>query len=457
MAWKFWKNLLNTADKISDFDSGSMNEPKFKIVVADFYDNINSCGAINLAQILNKCEGLEVQSYTENFDHSFLNLESRNIFDLIDMGQSILKQTKAEVIIWGYRNKDKIRLNFQSKNQYENYGNSFVSLMDYFYIPASVLDDSKEQMPSSLLLLLYGAVVSAINNSGTEKQIYKKYLLKKIVNKLSQIDSVQTLGIDYMSYVLNFLGIIYLSLAYESSNVEDFKIIKDLFESALKHCDTISHNTHVGCIYYHLGQLYDCASKNMKKQPSSFFKGAIKNYQTAQKYLSKYTYPYEYGNVCYKISDLYQNYWKKTQENQALRDALFQLREAEKVYTQALFPEFWSKIEGQLGYLLHNLGYTTKNMEICRLATEAYKNQQKIITEKKQPKLWAEIQEKIGDLLFFEGRNENNIEVLQEALSVYHDALYVFENELETLRVKQIKFNISRINDLLSSLQISYD
>ena len=96
-------------------------------------------------------------------------------------------------------------------------------------------------------------------------------------------------------------------------------------------------------------------------------------------------------------------------------------------------------------------------MEICRLATEAYKNQQKIITEKKQPKLWAEIQEKIGDLLFFEGRNENNIEVLQEALSVYHDALYVFENELETLRVKQIKFNISRINDLLSSLQISYD
>ena len=222
MAWKLWNKLLNTADKISDFDSGSINDPKFKIIVADFYDNTDSCGAINLAQTLNKCEGIEANAYTENFDHSFLNLESRNIFDLIDMGQSILKQTKAEVIIWGYRDKDKIRLNFQSKNQYENYGNSFVSLMDYFYIPASALDYSKEEISPSLLLLLYGAVISSINNSGTEKQIYKKYLLKKIVNKLSQIDSVQALGMSYMSYVLNFLGVTYLSLAYESSNIEDF-------------------------------------------------------------------------------------------------------------------------------------------------------------------------------------------------------------------------------------------
>lgn len=452
MIRNLWQKLFGRLPEAPASADTGVSGPSFRITVADFYDNISSSGAQKLADALNGCEGMEAFAYNENFDHSFLNLESRNIFDLIETGQTILRRTGAEVLVWGYRDKERIRLNFQNISQYEDGGNAFISLMDSFYVPAEILDNDGT-VPPGLLLLLYGAVVSAVNNPAKEYQIYKKYLLKKTVHQLSQIDSAQSLGLDYMPYILNFLGIIYLSVAYESPYADDFKIVRGLFESALRHQNKLLQPTHVGCIYYHLGQLYDSATKYANEHPASYFRGAIKNYQTAQKYLSKYTYPYDYGYICYKLSGLYVSYWKQSEDTQALRDAVFQLREAEKVYTLALFPDFWSRIEGALGYLLHNLGHLTKSQEICNLAITAYQNQQKIVTEKHNPRLWAEIQEKIGSIFYLLGRSRRDIGATEEALSCFHDALYVFEKMALPAKVKQLKFDISRTYQTLSELK----
>ena len=256
-----------------------------------------------------------------------------------------------------------------------------------------------------------------------------------------------------MPYILNFIGIIYLSLAYDSSYESDFKIIRNIFEDVLKLQNKILQPTHLGCIYYHLGQLYDCATRYMTTKPTSYFRPAIKNYQNSQKYLSKYTYPYDYGYVCFQLSGLYVSYWKQTEDIQALRDAVFQLREAEKVYTQILFPDFWSRIQGRLGYLLHNLGHLTQSREICELSIQAYKNQQKVITEKNDPKSWAEIQEKIGNIEYFLGRLQDDASLIQEALSCFHDALYIYENTGMNTQIKQIKTDIAKAYQSLEKLK----
>ena len=453
MTWTLWHKKNNTQPEMPSVSGTSYSGPTFRILVADFYDNISSTGAINLAKMLSVCEGLQVEAYTENFDHSFLNLESRNIFDLIDTGQSFLKQTVSDVIIWGYRDNDKIRLNFQNSGQYDDDNSAFISLMDSFYIPSEFLDNPENKMPSELLLLLYGAILSAVNNPSREYQIYKKYLLRKVVNRLSKIDSSQSFNEEYMPYILNFVGIIYLSLAYDSSYDSDFKIIRNIFEDALKLQNKIMQPTHLGCIYYHLGHLYDSAARYMANRPTSYFRPAIKNYQTAQKYLSKYTYPYDYGYVCYELSGLYVSFWKQTEDIQALRDAVFQLREAEKVFTQVLFPDFWGQIQGRLGYLLHNLGHLTQSREICELSIQAYKNQQKVVTEKNDPKSWADIQQKIGNIEYFLGRTQQDISFIQEALSCFHDALYIYENAGMNSQIKQIKNDISKAYQGLEKLK----
>lgn len=146
-----------------------------------------------------------------------------------------------------------------------------------------------------------------------------------------------------MPYIMNFLGIIYLSYAFDKSDGRDFKIVKSLFDTAIKHQDLITSPIHLGCIYNHLGQLYDCATRYMDKNPAAYFKGAIEYYRLAQKYLSKYTYPYDYGYISYKLSKLFFNYWRQKEDIQALRDAVFQLREAEKSIPMRCFPNFGPK------------------------------------------------------------------------------------------------------------------
>lgn len=423
--------------------------PSFKIKVIEFSDNVEGNSGEIIARQLSSKEGIEVSYFDEPFNKSFLNLESRTLFDLIDKGQTILDKTKSDVLIWGYREGNRIRLNFQTPSQYEDEELAFVSLMDSLYIPAR---PETGNYPDALINLIYGGVLSAINASSAQTKIYKRYLLKKNIDCLSKDNSAKSLSIEYMPYVMNFLGIIYLSYSFDKSDGRDFKIVKSLFDTALKHQDLISSPIHLGCIYNHLGQLYDCATRYLAKNPAAYFKGAIEYYRLSQKYLSKYTYPYDYGYISYKLSKLFFSYWRQKEDIQALRDAVFQLREAEKIYTYALFPEFWAEIQGQLGYLLSLLGNFTQSESIAELAVSCYKNRQKVITERRDPLLWADCSENIGDIYYRIGKNKSDKEALEEALEHFHDALYIFENAQQSERIKKLTVDIAKTNQSLNQI-----
>lgn len=452
MALLNWiKNTLSTTShpKSDAAHLDGYNMPKFKILVIEFSDNVESSSSEIISRFLNSQEGLSVTYFDEPFSKAFLSLESRTLFDLIDKGQTILDKTGADVLIWGYREGDKIRLNFQTLNQYEDNELAFVSLMDSLYIPAQPYGEH-ENIPDAVINLIYGAVLSALNAHGAQAKIYKRYLLKKIIDRLSKDNSAKTLSIEYMPYIMNFLGTIYLSFSYDNPSGKDFKIVKSLFDTAIKHQDLITSPIHLGCIYNHLGQLYDCATMYMEKNPANYFKGAIEYYRQAQKYLNKYNYPYDYGYISYKLSNLFFNYWRQKEDVQALRDAVFQLREAEKIYTYALFPEFWAQIQGQLGYLLSLLGSFTKSEDISELAIACFKNRQKVITERRDPLLWAELQENIGDIYYRLGKNSSDRTLLEESLEYFHDALYIYENADLPDRTKKLTTSIARTNRSLN-------
>ena len=249
---------------------------------------------------------------------------------------------------------------------------------------------------------------------------------------------------------MNFLGIIYLSYCYDNHQEKDFKIVENLFQTALKHQDLIKNTIHLGCIYNHLGQLYDTATQYMLKRPSIYYRDAINYYRQAQKHLGKYNYAYDYGYISYKLSNLFFNYWKQKNDIQALRDAVFQLREAEKIYTYALFPDFWADIQNRLGYLLSLLGNYTKSEEICELAIASYKNSQKVISEKRDPLAWAKIQENIGEIYYRLGKESSDKDLLEESLEYFHDALYIFENAENIDEVKKLNNDIAKTSHILA-------
>ena len=427
------------------------NAIKFRVVVIDFLDNIESNGGENLARLLSAKEGLSVGFFDDIFPKNFLNLESKTLFDLIDKGQDIIERTQADVIIWGYRDNNHIRLNFQTGQQYEHQDGSYISLLDSFYFPATFFEHPN-QFPPAILDIIYGAIISSLVPSNGAARIQKKYLLKKIIDKLSKDNSAKEVSVEYMPYIMNFLGIIYLSYAHEHQEEKDFKITKSLFETAIKHQDLITSPLHLGCIYNHLGQLYDNATRQMENKPSSYFKGAIEYYHQAQRYLGKYTYPYDYGYISYKLAQLYFNYWRQKEDIQALRDSVFQLREAEKIYTYALFPNFWATIQGELGQKLALLGNITKSNEINELAITGFRNQQRVITEKRDPINWALAQESIGEIYYRLGRQNSDRDALEDALECFHDALYIFENADNEDKIREIMTNLARTNQILNSL-----
>jgi len=183
-----------------------------------------------------------------------------------------------------------------------------------------------------------------------------------------------------------------------------------------------------------------------------YFKDAVNNYHQAQRYLGKYTYPYDYGYISYKLSHLLFSYWKQKEDIQALRDAVSQLREVEKIFSYSQFPDFWAVIQGELGYLLSILGNRTNNKDICLLAINSYRNQQKIINEKRDPLTWGSTQEKIGDIYYKIGSDNSNQTYLEDALECFHDALYIYENASQKEKIKQILIAITKTDNQLKTL-----
>ena len=428
-------------------------EIKFKVIVVEFYDPTNSSNGKKLVSLLANRAEFETKYLLPDFDLSFLNMESRNLFDLIDHGQNILDKTEADVLIWGCRQNNHLRLNIQIPHQYENNELSFISFLDSIYLPVEFLA-YEQNFPSLLLEILTGTIISAIAKKTKQELIYKKYLLKKIIYQISQADSAKAFDLNYMPYILNQLGLIYMTAMADKCCENDFKTINHLFMTALKYKNQILEQTQLGCIYLHLGQLNDYASVYVGKKSDFYFREAIRHYQQAQKFFGKYTYPYDYGHICYKLSGLYYNYWKRTDNLQALRDAIFELRECERVFTEAQFPKFWEHIQGNLGYLLQNLGRITQSVDICRLAVFAYRNQQKIISENKQSYFWAQIQEKIAEIYYLEGKISSNIEALEEALACYHDALYFFETDKHETAAVHVRAGISKTKQLIEKIKL---
>ena len=421
---------------------------KFKVKVVEFAENIDSSAGEVLTAMLRSQKFLDVEYCNEPFNKSFLDLDGRTFFDFIDKGQALLDKTYKDVLVWGYREDGKIRLNFQTAHQYEKNNTSLVSLLDSLYLPATMFDNVGT-FSSSVLNVVVGAIVASLHVDNKKTEIQQKYLLKKVVKCLSADSSAKNMPIEFLPYIMNFLAIIYLTYCQKSENEKDFKVVNNLLETAIKHQDLIKNKIHLGCIYNHFGQMNAKAIASLGKNLGRYYKGAISNYQLAQKYLGKYVFPYDYGFISFELSNLLYDYWRQKDELQALRDSVFNLRETEKIFTYALFPEFWADIEGELGYRLSVLSSLTKNNAIAELAIQAFKNQQKIVTENRDPFKWAEIQEKIGNVYYRLGKENESESALEESLEYFHDALYILENMEVDAHAKRLTTSIARVSDLL--------
>lgn len=423
-------------------------EGLFRVAVVAFEDKCSlNCGW-RFAELLHRNALFDVHFFNEPFPKSFLNLQGRNFFDFIDRGNKILQSTHADIVIWGYEEEGKIRLNFQVKNQYVVPNSMSFSLLDSLFVPLSYFTDA-DNFSESVLMLIFGIITAAIIPVTNDQKQHQPKILQELIEVLSSDSSPKDISREFMPYIMNMLGKIYLKSATAAGlTLKDIKIISTLFDEALRNKQYMRLPIYYGCVYNNLGQLYETAYLVTDFDKLERLKSAIANYQEARKYLNR-NYPYDYGLISYHLARLNFEYWKYTQDLQALRDAVSQLREAEKVYSLAQFPQSWCHIEGLLGYYLASLGMTTQSTTIMQLAIESYKNQQTFYTLQLYPVEWAQIQEKIGKIYYTLGKRDEDEKLMQEACHYFDSAIKIYNELGNKSAAASAKNLLAKIKDYL--------
>lgn len=399
-----------------------------KIVVVEFAEYGSYGFGQAMARLLEKNQYFNISYFDEPFNKSFLNLQGRGFFDLVDTGNMILQKLNADVVVWGYQEEANIRLNFQTANAYSDWENVSSSIVESLFVPAEYFEHISF-FPEVLENLITGTIASAISEQRIDLRHLKQKLLKNAIANFMADSSADNNEIMLSPYALNAMGLIYLNSVQRELSQKNFNTIKELLQNALSYKNQIMQNVHLGCIYKNLGQLYETALKQELGGYWQLFREAINNYRTAQKYLDHYNYPYDFAMISFKLSQLYFRYWKFSNDIQALRDAVHYLREAEKTYTQISFPELWSKIEGYLGFYLSLLGLFSKSNDISKLAIKSYKNKQQVYRKELYPVAWAKIQENIANVYYNIGKNAKDKTALAEAIDYYQSALKVYESK----------------------------
>jgi len=442
----FSQSLLNISNL---FGSAKKNvtEGLFRVTIVNFEEkSAINCG-LRFAELLKRNGVFEITFFNEEFSKNFLNLQSRNFFDFIDRGNKILTNTEADILIWGYEEEGKIRLNFQTNKQYAIPDNLSFSLMDSLFVPLNYFT-SPDNFSESMLLLIYGVIIAAIPPVTNDQKYYKPKLLQDVISLLAADNSQKDIPREFMPYLMNMLGKIYLNSNQENLTEKDVSIICNLLDTALQNKHYMRLPIHYGCIYNNLGHLYETAFTSLRKNKETYLRAAIAGFQNAKKYLNR-NYPYDYGLISYHLAVLYFEYWKYAADLQALRDAVSQLREAEKIYSFAQFPESWAHIEKLLGSYLSALGLQTKSNDIMQFAIEAYKNQQKLFPLNDFPAEWAEIQEKIGEIYYLLGKMNDDDSLMKEARHYLESVKEIYTELNMKAKLKMLERYMKRVRNYL--------
>lgn len=431
----FWKKE-NLAEK-------QKNEKFLRVVITSFTDDCAVNSAEALLKVLKQCPFFDVVYDNSAYNPEILSLESRNFYDLVDKGRVILKRSKAQVLVWGYKKDNLLRLNFQTPRQYEKTEPPSFSLLESLYLPFSYFQESS--LPAQMARLICAGIISAADDDAYP---YKKKRLEQLMRLIEQDRPPADLPPEVLPYVQNLLGSIFIS-AKERMIEPEIKIAVELLEQALKNKNTNKDALLLGNIYTNFGQLYQRAAKEAGEYRETYCRQAVECRRAARKYFNKHVFPFDYGQQTFALSRLFFMFWRQTSDMQSLRDAVFYLRETEKIFSKTAFPFFWAEIQNDLGSYLSVLSALTENEEVMHKAVECYENRQKIYTKDFRPLIWAKVASDIGELYASFGRCLNDSAFLTEACSYFEEAEEIYENAKYESERQKIQQRLKILRDLL--------
>lgn len=438
---KFWKKEETRSQNLK---TAPVLEPIMVGVLAFKDDCVLNSGQV-LSRFLSEKNFFSV-SFHEKASVSSGYLENSNLMNGLEEKDIILRREKNDVIISGERQNDKIRLVFQSQGRYEEKV-PFFSALNVLYLPLEYFQS--EKIPDSVLNVITGIILSISRKIAWS---LKKQLLQQCFNRINKSAIPTDLDIFCRPYILNALACVYMVSKRDSFGAADFKAALNLLQNAQDVDNKNQDRAFVGAVYFNMGQLCQMGLQNLTTEKFDLFRCAVENYRMAQKYLDRYNFPYDFAFFAYQMAQIYFQYWKKTSDIQALRDAVFQLREAEKIFTILHFPKLWAEIQLKLGFYLSIMGTLSKNAEISFLAIKNFQNRQSVFAKKTTPYEWAKAEESIGNIYYNLGKQRQNTADFEKAVEFYLSAAEVYENLNDQENLEKIQLCVTKSDERILAL-----
>ena len=153
----------------------------------------------------------------------------------------ILQKLNADVIVWGYQENENIRLNFQTANAYSDWDNVSSSILESLFVPAEYFEHINF-FPEMLTNLITGIIAASISEQRIDLRHLKQKLLKGVINNFNNDGPSENGSLMYSPYVMNTVGLIYLSFSQKELSQKTFNTAKELLAAAEK-CKTQGFDT----------------------------------------------------------------------------------------------------------------------------------------------------------------------------------------------------------------------
>ena len=420
---------------------------KLRVVITGSDENATLPFQIVAKETLSQFPWFEIQTQSEQTFENFLDLNNKNFFDFLDSGLKILKKYQADILIRLYQKGNNVRLNFQTPDMYLTDKPPFLSLLSGLYLPISYF--RHPPLPAEISTLIAGTLLSL----NLKKDEQYKLFLQNLVDILSKNRPPQGIEPQYMPHILNLLAFNYIAANSSKLEKQHVKLAMNLIDVAYHKQNKNDSSLTEGTLLLTLGQMYQCALSGKNADSYILLERAIESYKKAQKHFNRYVFPYDYGHLSVILSELYFQFFKLSNDSQALRDAVFHLREAEKIFTKTQFSILWAKIKHNLGIYLSLLSARSDNEEIAERAVESFKDEQQIYSLQTAPEKWAEIEIEIAHICYHLGRKLFKTEHIENAVKHYSNAFDVYAKLQKTEKLKQIELYVQKADEEIMRLE----
>ena len=415
---------------------------KIKVLVS-FCDETAYLQGQKILTLVKAQSFVDATSSTESGSKYIAAFENNNFFDLWDSGLDLLKKYQSDVLLRVFALQNRIHIKFQNTRMYQSDKIPFFSVLNSLDLPLTYFQS--EQMPAQISALIVNIIIAL---SGADNVMYRNTFTKNL-KFLSQNKMPDNTPNAFLPNMLNFLALMYMTHKYETFRQRDATPVLNLLKSAFKNAD-LNDVIVQGNLYACLGQMYQCALADQNADAYLLIRRATQSYKKALKYFNRYVFVYDYGRLSLVLSNLYFKFYRLSDDNQALRDAIAHLREAEQIFTMSGHPFVWAVIQDRLGKYLSLIGAKSLNLEIGQMAVECLKNKQKVYTKEYAPDMWAQTEADIGEIYDHLGRGHFNIGLLEKALTCYESAIEVFQSLSQTTKVHELEITILRTTDVLA-------